>query len=133
MRATAIPRAFSVLLVLAACVPAGRRLLHVELVVGGKPVLRTAYEDSGTESVERVWGYLAGRPIMVDDALPPLAADADDPLRATLKGPVEVRFLHGGDQLGASTVTDLRLTRASATAGWQVPEAELARLRAAAR
>ena len=96
------------------------RIISATIAVDGKSVLVADGFDNGDAPIELVWRRLAsmefapaaGAPAA---GAPAVAADPADPLRATLKGDIEVRV-----NQGKARVKELRLVRRSDKAGWSV-------------
>lgn len=110
------------------------RLLNVTFVQDGRVVARTYYSDNGRADAASVWRYLERTPIMVDTDIEALAAETDEPLRASLGGAVQIQFRHAGRVLAEAQVRSLILQRDDATSqNWYLSPAEVERTAAAAR
>lgn len=108
------------------------RLLKVVVEQDGRQVLRTYYDDRGTEDAVTVWGYLAGQPIMVAKGTV-VAADKDQPRQAHLDGKVRIRILHVDRVIAEAQVDSLQLQRRDPRqALWYLPGAEVRRTAKAA-
>ena len=91
------------------------RTISAAIAVDGKSVLVADGSDNGDAPIELVWRRLASMEFAPAAGAPAVAADTADPLRATLKGDIEVRV-----NQGKARVKELRLVRRSDKAGWSV-------------
>lgn len=104
------------------------RLLQVYIEHDGNVVAHTYYDDGGRADAATVWRYLKQPPIMVDDDVTAVAADANSPLEATLQGELIVRFQHVDNVLAQARLSTLTLCRTEEqTRAWFLPALEVER------
>jgi hypothetical protein len=99
---------------------AGRRAISVAVEVGGGPSLAAAGADNGDPPPWAVWQRLTDLELKPVDGSPAVAPDPADPLRATLRGDIEVRVNQDRVRVG-----ELRLARRSEESGWTVDPADV--------
>ena len=98
------------------------RYVNYEVSMDGKVVMKTSTWDNGHPDADSVWRGLDGllfKEVKGFEAQP----DADDALRATLKGNVVIQTAYGG----RAEVTQLQLVKESEFAPWKIDPAEVER------
>jgi hypothetical protein len=98
------------------------RYVPISVSLGGKVVMKAGSGDNGNPGPDAVWRYLK------DAKLQPVRGfniepDRDNPLRATLKGDVVLDVAYAG----RAELPELKLTRATPDAPWQIEPAEIER------
>src|SRR5260221_10465395 len=92
----------------------------------GKKVVMDASNWAKGEDADAVWRNLKQvelRPFQQNK----VAADTDNPLRATLKGKVSIRVNVGGNAGDQADVSELKLVREKNNARWKIDPAEVER------
>lgn len=109
------------------------RLLQVYIEQDGKVVAHTYYQDGGRAEAARVWRYLQHPPIMVDDDVTIIKADANEPQSALVEGDVNIRIQHVDRVIAHAELARLTLHRLDErTQEWFLSEAEVERTAAIA-
>jgi hypothetical protein len=98
------------------------RLVRYQISLDGKPVLETSGGDNGNSDADAIWSKLKGSKLRPVRGFK-VAADANDPFRATLKGKVVVEELYGG----RAETDELPLVREKANDSWTIAPAEIDR------
>jgi len=100
------------------------RVLGFTIRLDGKDHLFGSAGDNGEASAADVWRRLSVTELAPVDGAE-VKPDADDPLRATLRGNIAIDVTYGGK----ATVKELHLVRKSPTAvGWTVDSADVEQL-----
>lgn len=103
------------------------RLLIVRIEHNGNVAQSSFYEDDGTADTRTIWSYLGGDPLAVEGG-GTIVASPNDPLRATLTGPVAIAISHAKAPLLEARIENLTLTRVRADRDrWFLPPDELRR------
>jgi hypothetical protein len=127
-----LPAALAAMLI-AGCVPAGMRLLRMEVYQDDQLVLRTTFDAPDREGPADFWRRAGAEPFASDEKIARVKADEDNPLRASLIGPVRIRILHVDRIMTSASITNsvlLRKTRESL--GWYLAPVEVQRAKRAA-
>ena len=78
----------------AACVNPGMRLLLMEVYQNEGLVPRTTFDAPDRESPAGLWGRAGAEPFASGNFTPRVKPDTDNPLPATLLGPVPIKMVH---------------------------------------
>ncbi len=113
--------ALGVLLVSSQAVFAAR-LVRFQVSVDGKVVMTTSTGDDGHPGGDAVWRELSRLPLEEVKGFE-VQPDADDELRATLKGHIVIESSYAG----RAEVQQLKLVKESKLAPWQIEPAEVER------
>ena len=100
-------------LCLTACGPSGRKVLDMEVESSQGVVLETSFDVADTASTAEMWDAAGKAPFSTKSAS--LTAQEDDPLRAVLEGPVEVRISWVAEVETTVRVEGLVLVRSDAS------------------
>jgi hypothetical protein len=115
------------------CVPAGMRLLRMEVYQSDVLVLRTTFDAPDREKPADFWRRTGEEPFASDEEVARVKANEDNPLRARLTGPVRIRILHVDRLMTSASLTDLELVRSTPESlRWYLPEKEVQRAKQAA-
>jgi hypothetical protein len=98
------------------------RLVRFEILLDGKLVLQAFGGDNGNSDADTLWRKLKGNKLEPVREFT-VAADANDPLRGTLKGKIVVQEMYGG----RAEVDELQLVRDKPDAQWTIAPAEIDR------
>ncbi len=111
----------------------GARLLQVYVERDGIVVAHSYYEDDGRADAASVWHYLQHPPIMVDNGVAGIEADAEQRLEAHLEGDLLLRIQHVERIIAQARLSTLTLCREhEQSRAWFLPVAEVERTAAAA-
>lgn len=107
------PSAWAAALGLAACMPAGQRLLTLQVERGPDLLLKTSFDVRDSAGLEAIWREASEAPFSTRvDRLSPDPLDAS---RARPMGSVNVRILHVDTLLAEVTLTDAEFVRSGPT------------------
>ena len=111
----------------------GRRLLHMEVYQNDQLVLLTMFDAPDHERAEDFWRRAGLEPFASDPQAARVKADEDNPLRASLTGPVRIRIVHVNRLMTSVSLTNLILLRGSPESPkWYLAPEEIQRARRAA-
>lgn len=89
----------------------GMRLLHMEVYQKDQLVLRTFFSVRFRASPADIWQRAGAEPFESEAQVARVKADEDNPLRATLTGPVRINITHREQLVTSTSLTNLVLLR----------------------
>jgi hypothetical protein len=89
----------------------GMRLLRMEIYHNDQLVLRTIFDAPDREGAPDFWRRAGAEPFASEEEVARVKSDEDNPLRASLAGPVRIRILHVDRLMSVASLTNLVLLR----------------------
>jgi hypothetical protein len=98
-------------ILMAGCTQVGMRLLRMEVYQDDQLVLRTTFDAPDREGPTDFWRRAGAEPFASDEEVARVKIDEDNPLRASLAGPVRIRIVHVDRLMTSASLTNLVLLR----------------------